>query len=144
MSGASRPQKKGFLGKIGFPEPTSEERQEALESPGPTWREYFYYSFLKVWIGLAFFIVDIWIIASWLVPLNLVGMLLSLVVAIYVELLLYSYLWHRPHIDEDPKQFRRSAMRPVFYGRWTPEADRVRAGKDALLSRPGPDPKEFL
>ena len=145
MSGASAPKKKkGFLGYIGFPEPTEDEKREALEAPGPSWREYFYYSFLKVWICLGFFIVDIWVVASWLRPLSLVGLLLSVGVAIYVELLCYSWLWHRPHIEEDPKGFRRSAFRPVFYGRWTPEADRARAGKDPLLSRPGPDPKEFL
>jgi hypothetical protein len=142
--GGGPPRRKGFLGHLGLPEPTPEQRKEALEAPGPSWREYFYYSFLKVWIVLAFFIIDIWIVASWLLPVNLLAIVLSVGVAIYVELLLYSYLWHRPRIEEDPRSFRPSAFRPVFYGRWTPEADRVRAGKSALLERPGPDPKEFM
>lgn len=144
MAESEGPPKKGFLGYLGFPEPTAQQRKEALEAAGPTWREYFFRSFLKVWIGLALFIVDIWIIVTWIQPLNLALMLATLAVAIYLEFLLYQYLWRRASLSDDPQKFRPSVFRPVLYGRWTIEADLARAGKLAVEPRKGPDPKEFL
>ena len=122
----------------------------AVAEPGPTWREYLYYEFLKVWILLGFFIVDVFLAVSWLEPLNVAALVASLVAAFYLEFLAYRYLWYRPDLDTlNPRApFHRTLTRPVQYGRWTPEADRVRNGLspfgDALLPTTRSDPKEFL
>jgi hypothetical protein len=139
MSGSSA------SGRFGFPKIDPEARKKAIEEPGPTWREYFYYSFLKVWIALGLFIVDIWIAAYWLRPINPLGLALSLAAAIYLEFLLYEYLWARPKVDETAaRRARRTWLRPVIYGRWTPEADRLRQGLPITPGYRGPDPREFL
>ncbi|MGA7923785.1 MAG: hypothetical protein WCA77_07405 [Thermoplasmata archaeon] len=140
------PRPKGILGRMGFPEPTSEERKEAIADPGPSWREYFFYSFLKVWIALGLLILDAFVAGIWFHPINLVGLVASLAAALFLEFLLYRYLWYRPAIERSGTRFKRSILRPVPYGRWTPEAERVHSGLPAQPPRPaaGPDPREFL
>ena len=67
--------------------------------------------------------------------------------AIYLELLLYRFLWYRPDPEEGYRAtaFRPTWLRPVRYGRWTPEAFRAREGKDPFGDvAVGPDPREFL
>lgn len=131
-----------------FPRPTEEERRRALADPGPSWSEWFYWSFLKTWVVLGFLIGDVFVIATWGEPLNLAGMIPSLVLATYAEILGYQYLWYRPRMPSRSHrrvEFRRTWLRPVPYGRWTPEAARVKQGLPALdVVEAGPDPREFL
>ena len=130
---------------LGVPKLEEKERTEALAEPGPSWREWLYFEFLKVWIALAFLIVDSWIAASWLDPFNAVGLFGSLALALYLEFLAYRCLWYRPDPERWQREFRPSWFRPVRVGRWTPEAWRVRAGKEPFPGvATGPDPREFL
>jgi len=114
------------------PRPNPDERKKALDHPGPSWSEWFYGSFLRVWIVLGFLVVDSWVAGYWVESGQYGGILPSLAVAIYLEFLGYQYLWHRPR--EDPSQSVRSDeaprrwLHPVEFGRWTPEGERVRAG----------------
>ncbi|MCI4336877.1 MAG: hypothetical protein L3K17_06755 [Thermoplasmata archaeon] len=135
-----------------LPRLTGEARRRALAEPGPSWSEWFYRSFARTWIVLGFFILDVFIIATWGAPLNLLVMVSALVLAIYGEFLLYEYLWYQPrerrhHRPRTPGPFRPTWLRPVEYGRWSADAALIRAGKlPATIDTPevGPDPREFL
>lgn len=127
-------------------EPIDDEtRQKAIADPGPSWKEWFYTDFLKVWTVLGFLIVDGWVLASWFQPLNLVGLVPSIVLSLYLELLAYRYLWYRPKVNRSKGAFSRDWLHPVPFGRWTPEAARVRAGLEPIpAATAGPDLREFL
>jgi hypothetical protein len=125
-----------------------EARKRALADPGPSWRDWFYYEFAKVWTALGFFIVDALIIASFLQPLQLQFMLPILAAALYGEFYAFRYLWARlpaEKVTRSGRPFKRSWLTPFAYGRWTPEGERARAGLEPLdPSAAGPDPREFL
>jgi len=71
--------------------------------------------------------------------------LVLLVPVTYLQLLLWRYLWYRPPIDRPVRgNFRRSWLRLVEFGRWTPEGVIVRTRGRAALGPQGPNPKEFL
>jgi hypothetical protein len=132
----------------GFRAPLSEEeRRRAEEDPGPSWSEYFYWQLLKWWVGLAFLVIDSMLLLTFLRPLELPLLVGSLVAAIYVEYVVWQYLWHRPPLDPAERRaqgpFVRSPLRIVPYGRWTPEARMARSGIDPMGPH-GPDPREFL
>jgi hypothetical protein len=119
-----------------------EEKKQALADPGPSWREWFFFSAMKVYLGLTFFIVDSWIIVTWLEAGSAAGAAVSTVAAVYLEFLCYRWLWTRPRLDRPVRaSFRPSWHTPVQFGRWTPEAELFRAGK---LPPEGPNPREFL
>jgi DNA-binding transcriptional LysR family regulator len=134
------------------PRPNENERKKALEHPGPPWRDWFYASFLKVWIPLGFLIVDSWIVGYWVEAGELIGVLPSLAVAIYLEYLVFMYLWYRPRDDPSHSvraESRRRWLFPVLFGRWTPEGTRIRAGlppygSENVSPGGGPDPTEFF
>jgi hypothetical protein len=123
----------------------AEEKRRALEDPGPSWREWWYDSASKWWIGLGFLIVDSWVIvACFQASLPLVA-LPATVAAIYLEFLLWQFLWRVPSHD-GPR--RRGPFRPRFYalteyGRWTPEGAAARSNPAAVVDE-GPRPEEFL
>jgi hypothetical protein len=122
-----------------------EEKRRALEDPGPPWKEWFFHDGAKWWVGLSFFVIDTWFFVGGLeAGLFALGLLL-LVPATYLQLLLWRFLWYRPSIDRPVRgDFHRSWLRPVEFGRWTPEGVVVRTqGREALGPR-GPNPREFL
>jgi hypothetical protein len=131
-----------------FPRLEGAERPAAVNAPGPSWREYFYFSFAKAWALLAFAILDAWVVASWLQPLNAPGLALSLAGALYLEFLLYRYLWYEPGPEErlSRGQFRPRWNRPTRLGRWTPEAWRSQGQGTADEERPDTtqDASDFL
>jgi hypothetical protein len=132
-----------------FPRVDKETRKQALAEPGPSWREYFYYSFAKVWTVLAFFIIDSFDVVTFAVPFNPAAIVGTLILVVYAEFLLYEYLWHRP---SEPvrgrlrQPFHATWYRPFPYGRWTEEADLIREGRATRqdIVDSAPDPEEFL
>jgi hypothetical protein len=131
----------GYLPKLEGP-----VRERALADPGPSWREWLTGPFAKVWLALGFFIVDSWIVVLWSVPLDAAALGLTLVVAFYLEFLLWRYLWFAPDRDDDLRNlpFRPSWTQPVRFGRWTPQAGRLRAGQDPYDSHVLDDLSEFV
>ena len=132
-----------------FPRLEGEEREKALAEAGPSWRQWFYFSFAKVWTLLAFFILDVFVFATFAQPFLPLALFPSLALALYAEYLLYEYLWFRPPIEklfEWRKAFRRTWYRPVPMGRWTVEAEKLRGGVPVFPpgAEPHPDPEEFL
>jgi hypothetical protein len=120
----------------------AEEKRLALLDPGPTWHEWFFHSAAKWWIGLAFLVVDAWLIVACLdIGLYLLTIPV-LVVALYIEFLVYRYLWYSPDTTRSGGRFRRSWVRPVPFGRWTSEAEHARTHPTS--SDGGPEPNEFL
>jgi hypothetical protein len=133
-----------------IPEPDPEAERAADAEPGPSWREYFYRTFLKVWIPTGFLVVDAIVAASFFQPFQPLAMGVSLLVAVYVEFLLYEYLWYRPDSELSRSGrlvFHRTPFRPFPHGRWTPEGERLRRGlpayEDTLAERDTIDAREF-
>ena len=128
-------------------DPRAERRRWAAladADPGPSWREWLYGEAFKWWLGLALIVVDGWIVAYWIEVAALVPLLVSVAAAIYLEYLLYQYLWH-PYAPELRGHFRPTWYHPFEVGRWCPEHDRVRQGlPDPDETTPGPDPRNFL
>jgi len=124
----------------------TQEKKRALAAPGPSWREWWYHDGSKWYVGLGFLVADIWVMAYGFEAGALLGAIAVLVAAGYLELLLYRYLYYRPRTEDHvgSRPFRRTFLRPVPFGRWTPEADFVRAGGTFPPEQEGPSPKEFL
>ncbi len=126
-------------------EQVAEEKRLALLDPGPTWKEWFFYEATKWWIGLALFIIDIWIVFGWWQAGSVTLGVVTLVAAIYGEFLLARFLWHRPS-EPRPRNrpFRPTWYLPVEVGVWTPEAADRRAGRGVPGLTDEPRPDEFL
>ncbi|MGA7477213.1 MAG: hypothetical protein WBW47_08425 [Thermoplasmata archaeon] len=124
----------------------ADEKARALQEPGPGWRTWFFQRALRGYYLLGMLIVNVQIVVAWYEAASVTGLVVSLAVAIYLEFLLYRYLWYRPPYEAPPPRgrFRPTWTRPVEYGRWTPEADLVRAGVPIYRGEEGPSPKEFL
>ncbi len=130
-------------------EKVADEKRRALAEPGKSWHDWFYFDALRGWGVIGFLIVDSWIAVQWILLGSYVGLGLSLVLACYLEFLLFRFLWYRPELPYRRSRrtpFRRTLLRPVEVGLWTPE----RALRDrALLDEkdlPGDtvNPEEFL
>lgn len=136
----------GLRKSFGIPDLDEETRKQAVAAAGPSWREWFYFEFLKVWIALGLLILDTWWALIFLEPPIYAVLIPSIVAIVYGEFLLYRYLWYRPDLEKASRGgFRRTYLRPVPYGRWTPEGWKARAGVDPLAGvATGPDPREFL
>jgi hypothetical protein len=124
------------------------EKELARRAPDLPWKDWALFTGLKSYVGIGLFILDAWIAAVWLEAGNYVGLIPSLVLAVYLEFLLYRYLWYRPsaRASRSKRRFRPSWSRPVEYGRWTPEAARRRSGAmdESGGSPVGPNPRDFL
>jgi len=122
----------------------AEEKRRAVEEPGPSWREWFYFTALRWWFGILFLIVDSWIAAGFIELGSLVGLVAGLLAAVYLEYLVYVYLWRRPEPTRHVR-LRRPRWPPVEVGRWTPEAFAARAaGQRPTVPADTADPREFL
>ena len=142
----------GFSDEVGGPIDSStfaeskvdEEKRRALEEPGASWKEWLYFTAFKWWFAIVFLIIDSWIVTIFLEARSWIPLAVATVVAVYLELLLYSYLWRRPdpHRAEPGRRRGGSSQR---FGRWTPEAFRQRAAQAAGTGgEAAPDPREFL
>lgn len=149
----------GDEGAFGLPKASAEERQKALQDPGPSWRDWFYGSMMKLYIPLGYLILDTWGAGTWLEAYGSLGgaatlaaIVLTLLPALYLEFVLYEYLWARPSGDLSRSvrsEFRPTWRRPFEYGRWTEAGRRRRAGLPAIVGSVGvaegePDPSEFF
>ncbi len=108
----------------------AEEKRRALADPGPSWREWWFHHAAKWYVLLGLLIGDLWLVTLGVETGGLAFALVALIGLLYGEFLLYRFLWYRPR-DEGRHaagSFRPTFLRPVRYGRWTPEADYVRAG----------------
>jgi hypothetical protein len=130
--------------------PSEEVRKKALAEPGPTWTEWFYASFLKVWIPLGFLIVDVWAVGYFLEAGVLWAAGAVVPVALYLNFVGWCYLYAHPGGDRSRSvrsDFHPTPIRPFEWGRWTPEGTRVRRGLPPYEGpRPedAPDPAEFF
>ena len=121
-----------------------EEKKRALAEPGPTWKEWLYFTAFRWWFGILFLVVDSWVVVEFLEIGSVVGLLAGAIAAVYLEYLLYVYLWRRP-VPTRHVRLRRARWPPVEVGRWTPEAFAARAaGVRPTLPRDTADPREFL
>jgi len=120
-----------------------EQKQRALADPGPSWKDWLYFSHLKWWMGLLFLVVDAWIVVTFLVVQSWLLLAASTAVAVYLEILIWGYLWHRPD-PERPSYDRRFRGLPYQVGRWTPEGAQLRATGKLTVGEKSPDPREFL
>ena len=132
-----------------FPRLEGEDREKAIAEAGPSWRQWFFFSFARVWGILAFFIGDVFVIGTFGEPFVAWALFPGLAAALYGEYVLYQYLWHRPALDD--RRGTRGAFHPTWHhpfevGRWTVEGERVRAGLPAVAPglEPQVDPDEFL
>jgi hypothetical protein len=133
-----------------FPPPEDEEETKgvALElvprESEPSFKKWALYEGLRPWMLLAFLILDIWLFLTWYSVGLIVAGAVSLVPAAYAEVLLYRYLWYRPDLEERGP-FRRTWLRLVRAGRWTPEGELLRAGKGLpVADTTGRKREEFL
>ncbi len=79
-------------GPFGLPKVHEEERRRALEDPGVSWKDWLSSSFAKTYLGLAFFIADGLLIASWFgPPANYPAMIGTTALALYLEYLAWQY-----------------------------------------------------
>jgi len=128
----------------------AEEKRRALKDPGPSWREWFFYGYAKWWVGLGFLIVDAWVVSAFtgagsINANGVVECVGALAVAIYLEILLYRYLWRKPAVGSTRARFRPSWTGLTEVGRWTPEGERLRRGLGVPRTEDGsPNPNEFL
>lgn len=125
-------------------ETEEEEKRRALAEPGPSWKEWLYFTAFRWWLGIVFLIVDSWVVVEFLELGNLLALVAAVLGALYLEYLLYVYLWRRPEPTLHARM-RRHRWPPVEVGRWTPEAFAARAQgiRPAAPSEPA-DPREFL
>lgn len=123
-----------------------EEKRQALAERGPSWKEWWYYSASKWYLVLGFLILDVWVVGSFTEASLWLAVPPSVVLVVYGEFLLYQYLYRRPAPGEGRSRgpFRRTWLRPVQFGRWTPEAATIRAGGTPPGAAEGPRPEEFL
>lgn len=122
------------------------EKKAALADPGAPWKEWGLRSAMKWYLGLGLLIVDSWVVTYWVTSGPAWAFVPSLAAALYLEYLLWEYLWYRPVEYRRRGHRHASASRwihPVPFGRWTAEGEAVRHGTAPILSDQ-PDPAEFL
>jgi len=113
-----------------------------IAAPGPSWRAWLYGHAFRWWLGLAFLIINAWIVAGWIEFSGWLLLLGSLAGAVYLEFLLWQFLFHR-YNPELRGKFRATWYSPFKVGRWSPDWKRARKGDISPANR-GPDPSEFL
>lgn len=134
-----------------FGEPvTPELRQEmarARAEPGPGWREWVLFTGLKPWMAVAFLIVDSWVALTCVQLGYPVAIAVTVPAAVFLEIRLWLYLWHRPTIEARHRGRSRfaSTMWPMRFGRWTPEGEARRLDPNFEPDSENPiDIREYL
>ena len=101
---------------------------------------------------LLFLVVDVWALVAWSDGGGSY-LLLAFAGLAYLEFLLYQYLYYRSPTRSRRRgaSFHRTWYRPVEFGRWTPEGERIRTGRggvrgdeEGAAPAEGPSPDEFF
>jgi len=134
-----------FAARLEQADAWEEAREKAIADPGPSWKEWFLFSGAKVWVALGFFVIDVWIIESWLYPPNAAGLGLSIAAAVYLEFLAYRFLWYRwdPEAPRRVGPFKPTFLRPREVGLWTREGVLMKQGQFPTADD-GPRREDFL
>ncbi len=122
------------------------EREAALRVPGPPWKEWLFLVAFRWWLGLGLLIVDAWIAAGWIEVGGWLPLVGSLAAALYLEYLLYQYLWH-PYDAELGDRFHPTWRTPFRVGRWSLDREKLLRGEIGHTTptiQDGPDPRQFL
>jgi hypothetical protein len=125
-----------------------EERQKAIDEPGPTWKEWAVGTWLKFWVGLGFLIVDGFAIVALLQAGPSVGWKVAAAVAVlplgYMDFLAWSYLWGRlPADPKERREFHPTWRRPFAVGRLNPDYAAWQKGELPSQTE-GIPPEEFI
>ncbi len=129
-------------------EAAADEKERARREPGLSWHDWLYFQAFKWWLVIGFVVVDGMLVAQWIEINAAWAIAPTLIVAAYLEFLLFMALWYRPD-PETLRRRRRAPFRPTWYrptevGRWTPEATlRQRLPPDSYAPD-AVDPEEFL
>lgn len=122
-----------------------EEKRRALREPGPTWKEWLYFTAFRWWFGILFLIIDSWVAVEFLELGSWPLLVVATVAAVYLEYLVYIYLWRRPEPGHRIGARPTHRWPPVEVGRWTPEAFAAKAtGTRPVVPADTADPREFL
>lgn len=130
------------------PKLTPEERQKAIDAPGPSWKEWAYETGLKPWYGLLLLILDTFVIGTFLEGPSLAWKWAAVVAIVplgYADYVAWAFLWAK--LPTDPtlrRDFHPTWKHPFAVGRLRPDYGPWKSG--AL--RPKDDgeipPEEFL
>ena len=125
-----------------------EERQRVIGDPGPPWREWFLTTGLKPWIVLLLLIFESLGIVSVIEALSGLEVALTLgplIFMLYIDILLWNFLWRVPSMDEwKTGEFKNSWWQPFKIGRWTLEYEMWKAGKGKDIAMSDVNPHDFL
>jgi len=127
---------------------SEEERKEVIADPGLSWKDWAIYQGLKTWVGLALFIGDCLLFAGLWTGGSVayrISIAPAMAGAIYLNYLLWSYLWYVPDIGQLRKaKQKRTLLHPFPVGRWTPEYETYKKSGLRGLHAEEVNPEEFL
>jgi hypothetical protein len=127
---------------------TEEERKKYIADPGTPWKTWLLTEGLKTWIGLAMLILDIFLYGTLWLTGNVYAryaIIPAMIGAVYLNYLLWIYLWRVPDIDELRKgRLKRTLRSPFPVGRWTLEYKTWKEQGVSALHSDEINPKEFL
>src|SRR5579863_6826103 len=86
-------------------------RRTAVQEAGPTWEQWAKGPFSKTYLALGFFIGDILLLVTGLQPVNPL-VLVAVLLALYLEFLVWQYLWYRPNPD---RESRSGTFQPTLF-----------------------------
>jgi hypothetical protein len=127
---------------------SDEERKEIIDVPPSPWKEWFLTEGSKTWIAVGLLILDIFVygalwLSSWAYAHYLIPP--ALIAALYLNYVLWTYLWSVPDIDELRKgRLKHTLAHPFPVGRWTPEYKVWKEQGDAGLHSGALNPDEFV
>ncbi|MCL4324738.1 MAG: hypothetical protein M1144_04680 [Candidatus Thermoplasmatota archaeon] len=134
-----------FRDEIGLSE---EDRKRALDDPGIPWKQWFLTTGLKPWVvlGLLLFeglgLVSVWVALSGYARAAVFPILVA---ALYLDVLLWSFLWREPSVDEFRSgNFKNYWFQPFKIGRFTVEYRLWKEGKRDEVTLPNVNPRDFL
>jgi hypothetical protein len=124
-----------------------DERQKALEEPGPSWKEWALTSGLKGYVVFGLLLLDALLLVSfeeapgdwkW-------GALAVLPFLLYANFLILAYLWAKPPDPHGPrKKFAPSLRHPFLVGRWHPDRAKALSRERSFGAEGDVHPEEFV